>query len=564
MINQKYIILAIATFLASQIIRADEQTPGMFREDLRWNYLVESHYYEPYYVSRMKFDGVQEYEGMTYHRLVGDYYFWSNSHPSIFCREYKLDKGKAALLRQEGGKVFARLPDYWRRDYPEEKDYYREVQLYDINCREGETFESLSDEGEIVEMKVTKVEHLSVNGRSLRLLTVMPVKETSDPYEEGDFQILEDVGIVRGGCCLWFVLSPMPSGGPATNAPEILRYGRPIFHSLTTVEGEVLYSGKRREDDSYYVKVGDVYQASVGIEHEKEWEYATVQEIPSETKDEIKKKYTLSTYRVEGIDKVGDRIYSRLCLVGEKNWTMTLKGSDVYECSPVTETEKHECVARIRCDSWNLFMLPTEEIISYIKPPYTDFLTRPLSEGEELMLYPAEPKKGNVANLWFGYCALAEILDEKTVILENSIALTEIKIGNVKLPEYNGNTVSGSLVIDKTYLSGVGNTGLGTFWNPVPNDDLSQYGRYEPRIFFNNMYGNTTNSGDWGLIYEGAGISPENPGAVGGMISDNAGCDAPGAVYDLCGRRVLTGASESDLRNLPKGIYIHKGRKIII
>lgn len=35
-------------------------------------------------------------------------------------------------------------------------------------------------------------------------------------------------------------------------------------------------------------------------------------------------------------------------------------------------------------------------------------------------------------------------------------------------------------------------------------------------------------------------------------------------IYDVAGQVVLKGASESDLRNLPKGIYIYKGRKIII
>ena len=81
---------------------------------------------------------------------------------------------------------------------------------------------------------------------------------------------------------------------------------------------------------------------------------------------------------------------------------------------------------------------------------------------------------------------------------------------------------------------------------------------------FNNMYWLHKVYGHWVTLCKGADLSPESTSSVGKISIDDRVSEESDAVYDLCGRKVLTGVTGADLRNLPKGIYIYKGRKIII
>lgn len=97
---------------------------------------------------------------------------------------------------------------------------------------------------------------------------------------------------------------------------------------------------------------------------------------------------------------------------------------------------------------------------------------------------------------------------------------------------------------------------------PVINIHLEKRGLIDV-IAYLGMY----NPADWNLRavtrlkFRVTNVHKKQTGSVETCPAED---NAPAAVYDLCGRMVLTDASESDLCTLPKGIYIFKGRKIII
>ena len=198
----------------------------MIRYDCVWEHISilwnkKTVYYE-------KFDGTEEINGKTYHRLVSfrkaSYDYDADGKPYVFDVDENYYRHEGSM-REEGGKVYTLLSDveyqddfyngnlYIPDDNKEHPADLQEKLLYDFTCGEGESYSGLQVDGshfaEEFRYDVESIESVEIDGEEHRLMKILP---GGWDYPHGE-PIVEGVGITSYGCLntinfLWLPTCP--------------------------------------------------------------------------------------------------------------------------------------------------------------------------------------------------------------------------------------------------------------------------------------------------------------------------------------------------------------------
>ena len=507
---------------------------GLFREDRVWTYESEHFMYPFMYEVKMRFDGTTEYEGKTYHKFTNTSYYCTTE-------EKELTPCEPILVRADNGKVFARLPEGVYVAPTEALQYdagtglSEEVQLYDFRCPVGETFPSIDNMGQKINLRVTGEETVEIGGQQLRKMRVKQVYDEADDIG-GEWDIVENIGIVSENGFFAFFNTELVSGYAdptymvgCAQGISLSRYG--------TSDGRTLYRPYVRPLLSY----------------DKMWEYFgyEIDNNHSDVYPEGKTDCRLSRY-VTGQNKtVGDRIYTKLILDGVTSWVIPYPTYNFTDPGTGAETENvGNCVALLREEGGKVWMLLQGETVQYTAVPYKEVWTRPVTENEEVLLYDFNAGQGTVVDGWFNNVlapAVVRYVDDLTNT--GGTELWKFNLANDR-PDPSWSVENGPAVyIDVNYVEGVGNIGDGNLtelWSKSPYDPVPTCicGSGE---FFNNLYDRQGN-----LLQGGRGIKAPETQGVGG-VTDETGGD--GARYDLFGRRIREAARGQ--------VYILNGRKYV-
>ena len=260
--------LVLCILISVSFSASTEEYKSMIRYDRVWEH-ISVHWNDKtaYYV---RFDGAEEINGKTYHRLVcfrkADFDYDKDGQCYIFNVDENYYEHEG-YLREESGKVYTLIRNVkYDDDYiygslyiPTGNDAHpsdlEERLLYDFTCREGESYMGLHGGwGETWEMayKVRSIESVEIDGEESRLLRIYPDEEWYDTLSE---PVIEGVGIGSYGCLttINFLLRPTC---PCMNH---------IFSRVLSIDGRVLYRGEEGSDDipvGDFLGVGTVMQPS--------------------------------------------------------------------------------------------------------------------------------------------------------------------------------------------------------------------------------------------------------------------------------------------------------------
>lgn len=537
--------LATGIFLNSFSVYGEEhEKSGMFREDRIWTYWSSNRLprdeYRDYRI-KMKFDGTEEYEGKTYHRFVNIYHTASKPEWYNYYVFEDLQRLEPMLVREEDGKVFARVPrGYFALDSPYELS--EEIQLYDFNCPVGETFTSINNVLQPINIETTDESFVTVGEETLRKINA---KSTSIGIDDFTWEIVENIGIVQGHGFFSFFNEYLLTNGSGWT-PGIMVGSRNFmgFVNLTDLDGNVLY-GKDEPTWGYQYLLND----------SNEWEYFSYRQDPENDRTFCQ----LSRYKWGGAD-LGytypekfiygtNLIYDKVVLDNVTSWTIPGLTTDFEQPGYDVKTEtvgKH--VASLRQEGGRVYILLPGETVEYTEVPYREVWTRPVEKYEEALLYDFSAQEGEVKKCYVNILAPAKVRSAETVEYDMIGQVRKVNIVNDRPDPAWSEGKGPAVYIDATYVEGVGNIGRGNLielvsdnpYQPTPADG------YRSGEFFNNLYFR-----DHELLFPGLGIKAPETGGVGGVTDDTR--NGEDIRYDLFGRRIREAA--------PGQIYIENGRK---
>lgn len=251
-ISTRLLLLSLLSFLLVGTFSASaEEYKSMIRYDRVWEHI--SIHWNDRQVYHVKFDGTEEINGKTYHRLVAfrkaSYDYDSDSQPYLFDvnENYYEHEG---YMREEDGKVYTLILKNVQEDgyadiylYTPDSSYsdsyiIEEKLLYDFTCKEGESYSGLQIEswGEEIDYKVKSIEHVEIDGEEHRLLRVATYDEWYDEWNDYiDEPIVEGIGIASYGCLTTINFLFMPS------CPCMGH----IFNRVLSMDGKVVYRNEK-------------------------------------------------------------------------------------------------------------------------------------------------------------------------------------------------------------------------------------------------------------------------------------------------------------------------------
>lgn len=222
-----------------------EEYKSLIRYDRIWEHIYI--HWDDMKVFHVRFDGAEDINGKTYHRLVAfrkAAYDYDESTHKPYLKDiddnYYEHEG---FLREEDGKVYTLVARYsqdgisdWTELYiPDGNESHpadlEEKLIYDFTCKEGDTFRGLQShryEAIDVDYKVTSVENVEIDGENHRILRIVPDDERS--YDLG-WPIVEGIGIASYGCLTTVNFLSVPSC-PCMNH---------VFNRVLSSDGQVLY-----------------------------------------------------------------------------------------------------------------------------------------------------------------------------------------------------------------------------------------------------------------------------------------------------------------------------------
>lgn len=231
-----------------------EEYQSMIRYDRVWEHIsIRWSDHKVYYA---KFDGPQEINGKTYHRLAtfrkASYQYNFDGQPEIFDIDENYYEHEG-YLREENGKVYTLMskgtynPDYYPGELYKQTPSGPEVEgleerlLYDFTCPEGGSYQAFhTAPGWATDLtyNVKSVERVEIDGEEHRLQRIY----TND-YPDIIEPIIEGIGIGNYGCLtsIWFLAIP--------TCPCMDH----IFNRVLSTDGRVLY---RTEYDCVNLPVG--------------------------------------------------------------------------------------------------------------------------------------------------------------------------------------------------------------------------------------------------------------------------------------------------------------------
>lgn len=201
-------------------------------------------------VKYMKFDGAEEINGKTYHRIVTfKKTMVDNGEVVDDGNEYPMDVYEIeGYVREEDGKVYALVVGYdegslftgmpYYPGHPYEDCEMTEQLIYDFSLGEGGSFDAFACSavgGYMFKFTVDSKTTVSVDGQDCVKFTMEA--GIQDDYGEnhfGDIEIVEGVGSVNRGCLLYNEFFYCPT------KPKFFNY----FNRLFDGEGNVLYKSQ--------------------------------------------------------------------------------------------------------------------------------------------------------------------------------------------------------------------------------------------------------------------------------------------------------------------------------
>ena len=247
----------VLAILAVVFSASAEEYKSMIRYDRVWEHV--SIYYNMKDVYYVRFDGPEEINGKTYHRLVSfrhaRYDYGSDLQPYVFDVDDSYYKHEG-YLREEDGKVYTLLSDaevgdgYCRGTLyiPGGKGSHpanlEEKVIYDFSCKEGESYQGLHIAGNFAEemtYHVKSIENVEIDGEEHRLMRIS-IGEHEDMREP----IVEGIGIASEGGCLTTINFFDRPTCPCWNY---------LFNRVLSTDGRVLY---RAEYGASEIPVGDL------------------------------------------------------------------------------------------------------------------------------------------------------------------------------------------------------------------------------------------------------------------------------------------------------------------
>ena len=248
----------VLIFQYASISASAEEYKSMIRYDRVWECL--STYWFVNSVNYMRFDGTEEINGKTYHKLItfrkAGFDFTSDPENNVFLYDELDDlKEHEGYLREENGVVYALIanngaedPEIWKgRNYVPTEDfldypYLTEEVIYNFNCEEGDSYEGITYfVGEAIKQTFTvkSIDRVDIDGEECRRFVLLNVFGV-------EFPVVESVGASMKGCLNYheFLVWPIIPRG---------------YHELNRVfdrEGNVIYTTEEDWEDIPYVSSG--------------------------------------------------------------------------------------------------------------------------------------------------------------------------------------------------------------------------------------------------------------------------------------------------------------------
>ena len=217
-ISTRIFQLALLSVLLSTAVSAsaDEYKP-MIRYDRVWECLnLEGvGVYKRLYIKCMRFDGVEEINGKTYHRIVtfrkstklGEAY---DIQDDVFEHE--------GFLREDNGVVYTLIDECGGRYIPSmeasaQNTDLTEVILYDFNRKVGEEYEGWTSSFDVDKclFRVISESTIDIDGETCRSIEIASI----DPYEGNlmpSHTFIEGIGASEYGCLNYHEYSAMRTG----------------------------------------------------------------------------------------------------------------------------------------------------------------------------------------------------------------------------------------------------------------------------------------------------------------------------------------------------------------
>ncbi len=258
-ISTRILQLSLLSILFSLAFSASaEEYKSMIRYDRVWEHI--SIHWNNRKVFYVKFDGPEEINGKTYHKLVAfrkaNYDYDTDSKPYLFDVDNNYYEHEG-YMREEDGKVYTLIVKdnseneyqwmdlYTPERYKDLESYTLEEKLlYDFTCNVGESYRAFHLQEEI-DYKVKSIDHVEIDGEEHRLLRVATYDEWYGEWMDFLKQpIVESIGIAGYGCLTIINFLYLPS------CPCMHH----IFNRVLSMDGRVLY---RNEEGCTELPVND-------------------------------------------------------------------------------------------------------------------------------------------------------------------------------------------------------------------------------------------------------------------------------------------------------------------
>lgn len=273
--------MLLCIMLSTSVSTFANEYKSMIRYDRIWEHI--SIYWDDITIYHTKFDGQEEINGKTYHRLVtfrkartlrdND----NQRYVSEVDEDYYKHEG---YLREEDGKVYTLLSNYKEYDddfygrlytpfdYETQPSDLEEKLIYDFTCQEWETYHGIHviGDAENMDYKVKAVESVNVDGEDHRVLRVVP-----EGYDYVELKIVEGIGIDGEYGCLTAINFLYIPTCPCMDY---------IFNRVLSTEGDIIY---RSEFDCLDLPYSD---------------FSGVSSISNQSKTEDTKKYDMLGRRI--------------------------------------------------------------------------------------------------------------------------------------------------------------------------------------------------------------------------------------------------------------------------
>ena len=253
-----YAIAALSTSASA------EEYKSMIRYDRIWE-CVSSRWFVNS-VNYMKFDGTEEINGKTYHRLVTfrkagfDYSDDAEHKPHLYDQQDDICENEG-YLREEDGVVYTLVANNGPLDSPERQGilyvagndhdkypYLTEEVIYNFNCKEGESYEGITFSGIVEKMtfSVHSVSTVEIDGESCKRFEIRPVVDAVE--WETVYPVIEGIGAAVEGCLNYHEFFDQPT----------YPYAHHALNRVFDTDGNLLYAS-----EDYW---GDIPYGENGVE----------------------------------------------------------------------------------------------------------------------------------------------------------------------------------------------------------------------------------------------------------------------------------------------------------